>query len=45
MNATGLTETDAAPPPPALPPPDRAEPSVDEIVQLEERRRDAYRVG
>jgi hypothetical protein len=45
MNAPGRSETDEAPPPPALPAPDRSEPSVDETVQLEERRRDAYRVG
>jgi hypothetical protein len=45
MNAPALTETDEAPPPPALPAPECAAPSVDETVQLEERRRDAYRVG
>jgi len=44
MNTTGVTETDEAPPP-AVPGPDRSEPSIDESVQLEERRRDAYRVG
>lgn len=44
MNATGVTETDEAPPP-AVPAPERSEPSIDETVQLEERRRDAYRVG
>ena len=44
MNATGVTETDEAPPPPAVPA-DGPESSVDETVQLEERRRDAYRVG
>ena len=44
MNTAGVTETDEAPPP-ALPTPEGSEPSVDESVLLEERRRDAYRVG
>jgi len=44
MNTTGVAETDEAPPP-ALPAPECSESSVDESVQLEERRRDAYRVG
>ena len=44
-SAAGVTDTDEMAPPPAAPEPAVAEPSLDEVVQLEERRRDAYRVG
>jgi hypothetical protein len=40
-----VTDTDATAPPPAAPEPPAPEPGTDEVVQLEERRRDAYRVG
>ena len=45
MNAAEVAEREAPPPPPALPEPAADEPRIDDVVQLEERRRDAYRVG
>jgi len=45
MSATDVTDTDETPPPPASPEPAAGEPSTNDVVQLEERRRDAYRVG
>ena len=45
MSAADIAEREAPAPPPALPEPAADEPRADDVVQLEERRRDAYRVG
>ena len=45
MSATGVTESDETAPPPVSPEPAAGEPGTDDVGQLEERRRDAYRVG
>jgi hypothetical protein len=45
MSTTDVTETDTPAPPPASPEPAPGDAGADEIVKLEERRRDAYRVG
>ena len=43
MSATELVERDT--PPPDTAEPAEGEPSREDLVRLEERRRDAYRVG
>jgi len=45
MSTTDAAEIDTPAPPPAAPEPAPGDAGADEVVQLEERRRDAYRVG
>ena len=45
MSAADVAEREAPAPPPPLPEPATGKPRADDVVQLEERRRDAYRVG